>query len=111
VKSKLSTFIQQLINGITLGSVYALISLGYTMVYGIIKLINFAHGDLTTAGTFVAFTLLGMNVQFGLAAVVGLLFGASLAMAFYFCILVPAQRREATQLGQIILTQIGRAHV
>ncbi len=38
-------FFQQLINGITLGSVYALIALGYTMVYGIIQLINFAHGE------------------------------------------------------------------
>ena len=40
--------IQQLINGISLGSIYALIALGYTMVYGIIKLINFAHGDMAT---------------------------------------------------------------
>ncbi len=55
VKSKLSTFIQQLINGITLGSVYALISLGYTMVYGIIKLINFAHGDIFMVGAYIAF--------------------------------------------------------
>lgn len=39
-------FIQQLINGLSVGSVYALIALGYTMVYGIIKLINFAHGDI-----------------------------------------------------------------
>jgi branched-chain amino acid transport system permease protein len=55
VKSKLSTFIQQLINGITLGSVYALISLGYTMVYGIIKLINFAHGDIFMVGAYIAY--------------------------------------------------------
>ncbi|MEG1346125.1 MAG: branched-chain amino acid ABC transporter permease, partial [Acidaminococcaceae bacterium] len=39
-------FIQQLINGISLGSIYSLIALGYTMIYGIIKLINFAHGDI-----------------------------------------------------------------
>ncbi|WP_271629736.1 branched-chain amino acid ABC transporter permease [Caldicellulosiruptor sp. DIB 104C] len=51
----MSTFIQQLINGITLGSVYALISLGYTMVYGIIKLINFAHGDIFMVGAYIAF--------------------------------------------------------
>ncbi len=55
VKCKLSTFIQQLINGITLGSVYALISLGYTMVYGIIKLINFAHGDIFMVGAYIAY--------------------------------------------------------
>lgn len=55
VKRTLSTFIQQLINGITLGSVYALISLGYTMVYGIIKLINFAHGDIFMVGAYIAY--------------------------------------------------------
>ncbi len=46
-------FIQQLINGVSLGSIYALIALGYTMVYGIIKLINFAHGDIYMIGAFV----------------------------------------------------------
>ena len=43
-------WIQQLVNGISLGSIYALIALGYTMVYGIIKLINFAHGDVFMVG-------------------------------------------------------------
>ncbi|TCW39578.1 branched-chain amino acid transport system permease protein [Thermohydrogenium kirishiense] len=42
----MKTFIEQLINGLSLGSIYALIALGYTMVYGIMKLINFAHGDI-----------------------------------------------------------------
>ena len=50
-----SHLIQQLINGISLGSVYALIALGYTMVYGIIKLINFAHGDIYMVGAYVGF--------------------------------------------------------
>lgn len=48
-------FIQQLINGISLGSIYALIALGYTMIYGIIKLINFAHGDIYMLGAFFGF--------------------------------------------------------
>ncbi|KZZ85398.1 MULTISPECIES: branched-chain amino acid ABC transporter permease [Bacillaceae] len=48
-------YIQQLINGISLGSIYALIALGYTMVYGIVKLINFAHGDVFMVGAFVGF--------------------------------------------------------
>ena len=47
--------LQQLINGLSLGSIYALIALGYTMVYGIIKLINFAHGDIYMVGAYVAF--------------------------------------------------------
>ena len=42
----MNLFIQQLINGLSVGSIYALIALGYTLVYGIIKLINFAHGDI-----------------------------------------------------------------
>lgn len=49
--------IQQLINGISLGSIYALIALGYTMVYGIINLINFAHGDIYMMGAFVGYAL------------------------------------------------------
>ena len=58
-------FIQQLINGLSLGAIYALIALGYTMVYGIIKLINFAHGDIMMVGAYVGFfsiTLLGANI-------------------------------------------------
>lgn len=47
--------IQQIINGISLGSIYALIALGYTMVYGIIKLINFAHGDIYMVGAYIGF--------------------------------------------------------
>jgi len=46
------TFIQQLINGLTLGAVYGLIAIGYTMVYGIIGMINFAHGDIYMIGAF-----------------------------------------------------------
>lgn len=48
-------WIQQLVNGVSLGSIYALIALGYTMVYGIIKLINFAHGDVFMLGAFIGF--------------------------------------------------------
>lgn len=57
-------WLQQIINGISLGSIYALIALGYTMVYGIIKLINFAHGDVFMIGAFVGFyaiTALGLG--------------------------------------------------
>ena len=47
-------FLQQLINGITLGAIYGLIAIGYTMVYGIIGMINFAHGDVFMVGAFIA---------------------------------------------------------
>lgn len=61
----MDTFIQQVINGLTLGSVYALIALGYTMVYGIIKLLNFAHGDIFMVGSFISYYLIltySMNI-------------------------------------------------
>ena len=48
-------FLQQIVNGISLGSIYALIALGYTMIYGIIKLINFAHGDIYMIGAYIGF--------------------------------------------------------
>ena len=51
-------FIQQTLNGLTRGSIFALIALGYTMVYGIIELINFAHGDIFMLGLMVSLTLL-----------------------------------------------------
>ncbi|MCX7821856.1 MAG: branched-chain amino acid ABC transporter permease [Syntrophobacterales bacterium] len=54
----MENFLQQLLNGLSLGGIYALIALGYTMVYGVLKLINFAHGDLFTIGAYVGFTLL-----------------------------------------------------
>src|ERR1700749_4359212 len=59
----MSYFLQQLINGLTLGAVYGLIAIGYTMVYGIIGMINFAHGEIYMIGAFVtviSFTLLGL---------------------------------------------------
>ena len=51
-------FFQQLTNGLAVGGIYALIALGYTMVYGVMKLINFAHGDLFTLGAYLGYTLL-----------------------------------------------------
>ena len=51
----MDTFIQLTLNGLTLGSVYALIALGYSLVYGILKLLNFAHGDVFMVGSFIGF--------------------------------------------------------
>src|SRR3979411_1742614 len=51
----MDTLLQQIINGLTVGAIYALIALGYTMVYGILKLINFAHGDVFMLGSFTGF--------------------------------------------------------
>ena len=54
----MDTFIQQVINGLVLGSMYALVALGYTMVYGVLNLINFAHGDVLMVGAMVGITIL-----------------------------------------------------
>ncbi len=53
----MSTFFQQIVNGISLGSIYALIALGYTMVYGVLRLINFAHGDVYMLGAYAGYYL------------------------------------------------------
>ena len=55
----MNEFLQQLINGLAVGGIYALVALGYTMVYGVLKLINFAHGDIFTIGAYLGMTLLG----------------------------------------------------
>lgn len=71
----MENFVQQLINGLSLGSIYALLALGYTMVYGIIKLINFAHGDVYMVGAFVGYYVINyLNV--------GLIPALLLSMAF-----------------------------
>ncbi len=56
----LLTFLQQVINGISVGSMYALIAIGYTMVYGVLRLINFAHGEIMMVGAFVGYTMLAV---------------------------------------------------
>ena len=58
----LQQILQQLINGISLGSIYALIALGYTMIYGIIKLINFAHGDIYMVGAYLGFYAITLGI-------------------------------------------------
>ena len=55
-------FLVQLINGLQIGSIYALIALGYTMVYGIIKLINFAHGDIMMVGAYIALLCISSGI-------------------------------------------------
>src|ERR1700761_9607215 len=61
-------FAQQLINGVVLGSIYGLIAIGYTMVYGIVGMINFAHGDIFMIGGFIELISFLVLVAFGLTA-------------------------------------------
>ena len=68
-------FIQQVINGLVLGCVYAIVAIGYTMVYGILQLINFAHGALVMIGAMVAYTVISLLAGSGLPPVVVVLIG------------------------------------
>jgi branched-chain amino acid transport system permease protein len=79
----MDTFIQQLINGLVLGSVYALVALGYTMVYGIINLINFAHGEVLMVGAMTSWTVVTVLADSGLPG--WLLMLISLVAAIVVC--------------------------
>ncbi|WP_368163671.1 high-affinity branched-chain amino acid ABC transporter permease LivH [Aeromonas sp. R6-2] len=71
-------FVQQLLNGLTIGSTYALIAIGYTMVYGIIGMINFAHGEVYMIGSYVAFMVMAALMMMGIDSTVLLLGSAFL---------------------------------
>ncbi len=79
-------FLQQVINGVTLGGVYAVVALGYTMVYGIIQLINFAHGEVVMIGAMVAFSVITALALSGLPPLVIVLLGVGCAIPV--CMLV-----------------------
>ena len=105
-------FIQQLINGLTLGSVYAVVALGYTMVYGIIQLINFAHGELVMIGAMVAFTLIGVLIPTGVHPLLIVLIATACAIPVCMLIAYAMERlayrplRRAPRLAPLI-TAIG----
>ncbi len=72
-----SLFLQQMVNGFSLGSMYALIAIGYTMIYGVLRLINFAHGDIMMVGAYAAlFSMTSLSLPFGFA----LLFAITVAI-------------------------------
>ena len=67
----MAVFVQQLINGLTLGSIYGLIAIGYTMVFGIIGMVNFAHGDVFMVSSFIALMFfLILTTWLGISSVV-----------------------------------------
>jgi branched-chain amino acid transport system permease protein len=78
--------VQQLVNGLTLGAIYAVVALGYTMVYGIIQLINFAHGEVVMIGAMVAFTMINTLAGGGMPPLAVVLAGT--ACAIPVCMLV-----------------------
>ncbi len=102
-------FLTQVLNGLQLGSIYALVALGYTMVYGIILLLNFAHGDIIMFGSYVAWIAL---VQLGLNPAIAVL------LAIFACVVLGvlidkvayAPLREAPRLS-ILITAIGVSYL
>ena len=102
-------FITYLINGISLGSIYAIIALGYTMVYGIAKMLNFAHGDVIMIGCYVVFTCMsgmGLNpfVSVALAVIVCTVLGMVIEKVPY------KPLRKATPLA-VLITAIGVSYL
>lgn len=100
------SFVQFLINGISLGSVYAIIALGYTMVYGIAKMLNFAHGDVIMVGAYAVLTLMtGAGVNPLLAVVLGMVICTALGITIEKVAYKPL--RNASSSLAVLITAIG----
>ncbi len=108
----MDTFLQQLVNGLTLGCVYAVVALGYTMVYGIIQLINFAHGEVVMIGAMVAFSVITALAGSGVPPLMIVLLGVLAAIPVCMAVGYTAERvayrplRNAPRLAPLI-TAIG----
>ena len=98
-------FLSNLVNGLGLGSVYAIIALGYTMVYGIAKMLNFAHGDVIMVGAYIAFFAL---TKFGLPLIPGVLVAIACCTVLGVVIerLAYKPLRQASSLA-VLITAIG----
>ena len=103
------SFLSYLINGISLGSIYAIIALGYTMVYGIARMLNFAHGDIIMVGGFAIFTVVS---TMGLPPLVGILVGVAVCTVLGVVIETIAYRplRGASSLA-VLITAIGVSYL
>ncbi|MDP3386616.1 MAG: branched-chain amino acid ABC transporter permease [Eubacteriales bacterium] len=101
----MNIFLQQLINGLSVGSIYAVIALGYTMVYGIIRLINFAHGDIMMMGAYFAFiTVFATGMPFYMVLIVSMVLAAVLGVTIESLAYKPL--RKAPRISALI-TAIG----
>jgi branched-chain amino acid transport system permease protein len=103
----LSFILQQIINGFSLGSMYALIAIGYTLVYGVLRLINFAHGDIMMVGAFMAFIffkILGLN--FYVAVTLSIIVTAIVGILTYISAYKPLLDKGAPKIS-LLITAIG----
>jgi branched-chain amino acid transport system permease protein len=106
------TFLQQLINGLSLGAVYALIALGYTMVYGVLRLINFAHGDVYMLGAFAGYFLanaLALDDHPSIAGAIAVTMGAMAICALIGVLIERFAYRPVRQQSRLssLITAIG----
>ena len=105
ILERVNYMLQQLVNGLILGSVYALLALGYTMVYGIIKLINFAHGDIYMMGAFMGYFLINsLQLNFFVALILSMAGTAILGVIIEFLAYRPL--RNSTRIS-VLITAIG----
>lgn len=113
----MEVMIQQLVNGLFLGSIYALMALGYTMVYGIIKLINFAHGEIYMIGSFIGYFLINTFTTWGVltgaggffvAMIISMVVSALLGVVIEFLAYRPL--RKSTRIAALI-TAIGVSYL
>lgn len=104
-------FLQTSINGLSIGSIYALAAIGLTLVYGILKLVNFAHGDFMTLGAYVAFAVnVSADMPLALAIGAALAAVAVMGLSFEYAIWRPMRNRGAGML-QLLLMSLGLAFV
>ena len=101
------SFLNYLVSGLSLGSIYAIIALGYTMVYGIAKMLNFAHGDVIMVGGYICFFAVQ---RFGLPTLVGII------ISMLFCTLLGIiieglAYKPLRSAPSLAMLKIGRAHV
>lgn len=104
------SFVSYLINGISLGSVYAIIALGYTMVYGIAKMLNFAHGDIIMVGAFTVFTIVS---TLGMSPLLGIVISIAACTALGMLIERVAYKplRNAASPLAVLITAIGVSYL
>jgi branched-chain amino acid transport system permease protein len=107
----MTTFLQQLVNGLSLGSIYALIALGYTMVYGVLRLINFAHGDVYMLGAYVGYFLSRRLQQKepSLTSAILVMLGSMIACAIFGLIIERLAYRPVRRASRLtlLITAIG----
>lgn len=104
----MNQFFMQFINGLNIGSIYALIALGYTMVYGIAKLINFAHGDVIMVGAYISFISMKFGLPWWLAVIISIIVCAVLGVVMEKVAYKPL--RNASRIS-LLITAIGISYL